>query len=166
MSTRPERNPKRRPISVPNYILIGGEHFFPSCAGFLCMSVFVCVSVFTCVSVWMCECVCISINSFIFLDKVLLLTFSFSLLFVSSPCFVLVTFVRCCNYFNTVCVWSANTKAHMQRSLTLTSLFLMVYSCINFLRNEAIFLFSLFACRIWAVIFLIIFFVVRSCLNF
>ena len=44
----------------------------------------------------------ISINSFIFLYKVLRLTFSFSLLFVSFPCFVLVTFVRCCNYFNTV----------------------------------------------------------------
>ena len=60
------------------------------------------------VCVCVCVCVCVgvigfsSINSFIFLDKVLQLSFSFSLLFVSFLCFVLVTFVRCCNYFNTV----------------------------------------------------------------
>ena len=46
-------------------------------------------------------------------DLSMRLTYPFSLLFVLFPCFVLVTFVRCCNYFNTVwvcervceCVW-------------------------------------------------------------
>ena len=37
-------------------------------------------------------------------DLSMRLTYPFSLLFVLFPCFVLVTFVRCCNYFNTVCL--------------------------------------------------------------
>ena len=45
-----------------------------------------------------------SMNSFKLLDNVLRLIFSFSLPFVSFPCFLLVTFVNYCNYLCHVCV--------------------------------------------------------------